>query len=245
MSTSTWAHPPLLRASNFLRILKRFPHLGEARPWRRAPPRAEPIASRRSADPGLPGVGDVLRQARQDAGHSLGRISTALRIRPEHILSIEAGAYAELPAPAYAIGFIRSYAAHLGLDGAEMVRRFKRETEGQHLGPELAMPMPESERRVSPGAFLVGVAILGVCGYVGWHSLQSGEPARSERVEAVPAALLTPPGSLAPAAAVAAAEPAALSALSPAAGPSPVLAQGRSTLGTTASAPALEAKAPP
>ena len=73
----------------------------------------------------LPSVGTVLRDARKTMGADLGQISAALRIRPEHLRAIEAGNYADLPARAYALGFIRSYADYLGLDAAELGRRLK------------------------------------------------------------------------------------------------------------------------
>ena len=168
-----------------------------------------------------PTVGASLRQAREASGRDLGQVSAALRIRQDYLRAIEAGDYTELPASAYAIGFIRSYAGYLGLDGDALVRRFKRENEGQHLAPDLEMPLPASEHKV-PRGLVMGLVIVTLCGYGIWHYRSSEDQGRAERVAAVPPALMTPPNEPAPTPTAAGAEAGspvkALSALSPAAG---------------------------
>ena len=77
----------------------------------------------------LPGdVAAELYVARLQRGVDLNEVSTELRIHYKHLLAIEEGRYTDLPGPAYVIGFLRSYAAYLGLDAADLVRRFKTET---------------------------------------------------------------------------------------------------------------------
>ena len=138
-------------------------------------------------------VGALLRQARQGFGRDVGQIGAALRIRASHLQAIEDGRYQELPGGAYAIGFIRTYAEYLGLDGPEMVRRFKQEIEGQEFKNDLSFPMPVSERSVPGSTILLGGVILALCGYGIWYYLSSGDHGRPERVAAVPTALLAPP----------------------------------------------------
>jgi len=224
MRTMTWAHPPLLRMRDFLRGFNHFhqPWEAFARRGERATAGLEeelaPFIPREAASPT---VGQSLRQARQASGRTLGQVSAALRIRQDYLRAIEAGDYTELPAPAYAIGFIRSYAAHLGLDGDGLVRRFKREMRGQRFAPNLEMPHPASEHKV-PGGLLIGLVIVALCGYGIWHYRASEDQGRTERVAAVPPALLTPPNETAPMPTAVGAEAGsqvkALSALSPAAG---------------------------
>src|SRR5579883_664399 len=133
-------------------------------------------------------VGALLRQARQGFGRDIGQIGAALRIRAAHLQAIEDGRYEELPGGTYAIGFIRTYAEYLGLDGPEMVRRFKQEIEGQEFKNDLSFPMPPS-RIVLPGTLIVAL-----CGYGVWYYTSSGDRTRSEpAVAAVPTALLAPP----------------------------------------------------
>ncbi|HKX06820.1 MAG TPA: RodZ domain-containing protein [Stellaceae bacterium] len=175
----------------------------------------------------LPSVGTVLRDARKSMGGDLGRISAALRIRPEHLRAIEAGNYADLPARAYALGFIRSYADYLGLDAAELVRRLKQEMGERHLTHELSFPEPLREPSLSLGGALVGLAILGLCALGTWW-LSADRPDRDVTVAAPPAALVPPPSAAAPGAAKTTDAPSeTMWSLSPAAGPAS-LAQVRS-----------------
>jgi cytoskeletal protein RodZ len=140
-------------------------------------------------------VGALLRQARQGFGRDVGQIGAALHIRAHHLRAIEEANYEELPGHAYAIGFIRAYAEYLGLDGSEMVRRFKRETEGQGLKHDLSFPMPVSERSVPSRTILLGGLVIALCVYGIWHSMSSDDQDRAERVAAVPSALLPPPNA--------------------------------------------------
>ena len=64
----------------------------------------------------LLGVGDRLREAREGAGMTLGQLSADTRIPERHLLLIEKGDFAALPAKTYATGFARSYARAVGLD---------------------------------------------------------------------------------------------------------------------------------
>src|SRR5215470_2732028 len=138
-------------------------------------------------------VGKLLRQARQGFGLELGEIAAALRIKASHLQAIEDGNYDEVPGQSYAIGFIRTYAEYLGLDGPEMVRRFKQETEGQGLKHDLSFPMPVRERRVPSSSILLGAVIIAFCGYGIWYHGSSDDQGRTERTAAVPSTLLAPP----------------------------------------------------
>ena len=140
-------------------------------------------------------VGALLSEARQAFGRDVRQIGAALHIRVHHLRAIEEGNYEELPGHAYAIGFIRAYAEYLGLDGSEMVRRFKRETEGQGLKHDLSFPMPVSERSVPSRTILLGGLLIALCGYGLWHSISSDDHDRTERVAVVPSALLPPPSA--------------------------------------------------
>lgn len=137
-------------------------------------------------------IGGVLREARLGYGRQLNEIGSVLRIRPPYLQAIEEGRYEELPGSTYAIGFIRTYAEYLGLDGAEMVRRFKQESEGLELRHNLSFPMPLTERSVPGGTILLLAFILAICGYGMWYYFSSNERTRPERVSAVPARLLAP-----------------------------------------------------
>src|SRR6185436_14726988 len=73
-------------------------------------------------------AGDLLRQRRQALGLDLGGVGASLRIKPAYLQALEEGRHGELPGPAYAIGFMRAYSEHLGLDSGEVLRRFREES---------------------------------------------------------------------------------------------------------------------
>src|SRR3954471_18642063 len=73
------------------------------------------------------GVGEELRQARQRRAKSLVGVSRALKISPDYLTALEMARFADLPSRVYAIGYVRSCAAYLGLDSAGLVARFKAE----------------------------------------------------------------------------------------------------------------------
>jgi cytoskeleton protein RodZ len=137
-------------------------------------------------------VGDLLREARQGYGGSIEQIGAALRIRPAYLAAIEESRYDRLPGPTYALGFVRTYAEHLRLDGAEIARRFKAETSELTETTDLAFPMPLPERGKPGGTILIVALIIAGCTYATWYYLSSGERARPERVAEVPIRLLPP-----------------------------------------------------
>ena len=137
-------------------------------------------------------AGDVLRQQRETLGLDLDDVAAALKIKPGYLAALEAGGPDLLPGPAYAIGFVRAYGDHLGLDGSEIVRRFKAESAALDAKPDLAFPMPLGEHSVPGGAMLLVALILALCGYGTWYYVSTGERSRPERVAEVPAELMAP-----------------------------------------------------
>ena len=107
----------------------------------------------KGADAGAPydSVGADLRAARVRAGKDLGEVARALRIGEGHLEAIEEGRFEALPGRAYALGFLRSYAEHLGLDGTAVVEAFKDETSPYAARSKLVFPTPAPAGR-SPGA---------------------------------------------------------------------------------------------
>ncbi|MGC8524247.1 MAG: helix-turn-helix domain-containing protein [Acidibrevibacterium sp.] len=138
-----------------------------------------------------PGVGSRLAAARERMGWALPDVAATLRIREPHLRAIETGHVADLPAPAYAIGFVRSYATLLGLDPDEMARRYRAELGGEHRNTDLQFPAPVPERGVPAGAVVLLGAVIAIGAYVGWYRL-SGERPAPESIAAAPDRLITP-----------------------------------------------------
>lgn len=70
-------------------------------------------------------VGSWLRRVREEKGETLDEISKITRIGKNYLAAIEAGDASKLPNQAYTRGFIRLYAAHLGLSPEEALSMVK------------------------------------------------------------------------------------------------------------------------
>lgn len=62
-----------------------------------------------------PPIGATLREARLRQNLEIAECATATRIRERYLVAIEDGRFESLPDPAYVNGFVRAYAAHLGV----------------------------------------------------------------------------------------------------------------------------------
>jgi cytoskeleton protein RodZ len=138
-------------------------------------------------------AGDLLRQQREALGLDLDDVAAALKIKAGYLAALEAGRPDLLPGPAYAIGFVRAYGDHLGLDGNEILRRFKAESAVLDTKPDLAFPMPLGERSIPGGTMLLVALILALCGYGTWYYVSTSEHSRPVRVIEVPPELAAPP----------------------------------------------------
>jgi len=118
-------------------------------------------------------VGTILRQARQSLGEELRQTAGYLRIREPYLRAIEDGRYEDLPGRAYAVGFVRAYAIHLGLDGDKVVERFKIESGDIEAQQELVIPEPAAESSMPGGSLVAASLVLAVAAYGGWYYLST------------------------------------------------------------------------
>ena len=140
-------------------------------------------------------IGGELRTARERLGWDIEAVAEALRLKPSFIRAIEQGDLAGLPAPAYTVGFVRTYATALGLDPNEAIRRFRGERDEVNRKTELAFPAPVPHRGVPAGALILVGAIIAVGGYIGWYHYSGRSLRSTATVDQVPAHLepLAPP----------------------------------------------------
>ncbi|PWS33958.1 hypothetical protein DFH01_27615 [Falsiroseomonas bella] len=172
-------------------------------------------------------IGDELREARVALGLSVADMAERLRIRRPYLEALEEGRVADLPAVAYAVGFVRTYAAALGLPAEETVRRFRDVAGPATAKPKLVFPEPVPERGMPAAAVVVGGVMLAIGAYVAWFNWSGGgervvdvvppvpprletaaeagrahlpgrEPGARPEAGALPMAALPPPGGLAP-----------------------------------------------
>jgi cytoskeleton protein RodZ len=92
------------------------------------------------------GVGRELSRAREWAGKTLMDVSAGTKIPPHHLAAIETSRFDALPARVYAIGFVRNYAAYLGLDADALVARLRDEV-AAHDAVHDAPPVATASRK--------------------------------------------------------------------------------------------------
>src|ERR1700761_7777875 len=194
-------------------------------------------------------VSESLRGRRTECGLDVDSVAQILKIRPGVLIAIESGKFDELPGPAYAVGFVRSYATYLGLDAEALVVRFKTETAEIARRPQLEFPLPIRDSRVPTGPLLIICMLLAALTYAGWYYFSStpdqlagltpavpdrlihllkvppppkpGEPAATAPVAPAPATATTGPDAAAPASPVAQAPATAASGAGTATSPAP------------------------
>ena len=126
-------------------------------------------------------VGAMLKEMRLQKGLKIAEISKHLCIRKHYIEAIEESDYKEIPAFPYGIGFIRSYANFLGLNGENIVDLYKEETQGDKtkdskvLEPQKDAVMPEIRY------LLISILAI-ILIYVVWMVFNSKEEAIVENI---------------------------------------------------------------
>ena len=108
---------------------------------------AEPAALRPQG--AQPPVSEKLRAARQAKGLDFFRIERDTKIRTRFLEAIEDGRFEDLPGEIYARGFIRNYAAYLGLDAGAVEAQWRVET-GQPAPPPLTPKIKPTPREFIP-----------------------------------------------------------------------------------------------
>jgi len=132
------------------------------------------------------GIGERLRQAREAKGVSLDEIASQTRIPIRHLQHIEREEWDALPAITYCVGFVRSYANAVGLDGAEMGRQLRdRLGSTRTRAPAAEYYQPADPARVPPRSVALITVVLIVLAAIGYYFFRSSiddEPAAAVTV---------------------------------------------------------------
>ena len=131
-------------------------------------------------------VGTLLCATRMRMGKDLQRVAEILHIRYNYLVAMEDGRYEDLPGQAYAIGFVRAYADHLGLNGDEIVRRYKDESAGLKNRPVFEFPLPTPDSGLPSGALILVAIVLGMVVYGLWFAIAGSDRAVVELIQPVP-----------------------------------------------------------
>ena len=108
-------------------------------------------------------IGKALRQAREKRGLSLQQVEEATKIRARYLRDLENDNFDVLPA-VYMLGSLKTYAEHLGLDGAAITRELKRRQASLHADQDQETEDPSSGK---PRGLLASLGrLVGITGTV-------------------------------------------------------------------------------
>ncbi|MFI5265603.1 MAG: helix-turn-helix domain-containing protein [Candidatus Levyibacteriota bacterium] len=114
-------------------------------------------------------ISQILKEEREKKGLSIGTVVEALKIRKNFIVDIENGNFNSLPSESYAMGFVKNYAAFLGISSNRAAALFRREYESKNIEviPKFKKTNRLPGRRFilrSPRSYLIlGVTIVVLC----------------------------------------------------------------------------------
>lgn len=119
-------------------------------------------------------AGDRLREARTKAGLTLDLAAARTRIRRDYLEALETMDTRGLPARAYAIGYLRTYASFLAIEPVGIVEQFKREVDTE---TGRAVPSASAKTRdpikLPRGAFGAVLILVCVASVAWWYAEQS------------------------------------------------------------------------
>jgi hypothetical protein len=144
--------------------------------------------------PSTLGIGQSLREARLARGITLEAVEAETRIRTRYLQALENERFDELPGEAYAKGFLRTYADHLGLDGHEYIAAYRSRARA------LAEPtfIPRAQRPYEPprtGPALAGAVAAVLLVSLSLAAWQLGDDA-PKQPPAPPTLVMPQPGAL-------------------------------------------------
>ncbi len=119
-------------------------------------------------------IGEVLKSTRTRQGIEMREVEERTKIRTKYLRALESEDWDVLPNPAYAKGFLRTYAQLLGLDADAIVDEFRRQVESElpaghplNIGEPVLegrrRPPGSEPRRLGTGA-LVALGVVAVVG---------------------------------------------------------------------------------
>lgn len=109
-------------------------------------------------------IGHLLQQARQEKGLSIGEIAAETRIRSIFLQSMEDGRFEKLPGDIYKIGFIKTYASYLGLDGEDILRQLGLHHAAATSYAQKLYKVPKESQR-QPDKKVLYLSLVGALGF--------------------------------------------------------------------------------
>jgi len=131
----------------------------------------------RATEPPRPELPGRLLAAREEKGVDLYRAERDTKIRARYLGALERGDYRELPGAVYTKGFLRNYAAYLGLDPDDVILQWRAERGDAALAPAvITVPRPLTTPRggltFSPGILVAVLLTIGVFAFGAYLAVQ-------------------------------------------------------------------------
>ncbi len=107
-------------------------------------------------------LGEQLKKEREKKGITLVEVARVTKIRKTYLQALEEGDF-DAQSPVFMKGFLKSYAEYLGLDSAEIIKRYKYDikTEDElEAEPEVSASRRSSSRYLVPGIITLSLAII-------------------------------------------------------------------------------------
>lgn len=131
-------------------------------------------------------LGQLLQQTREQKGISLAEVEEAIRIRQRYIQDMEEGEFNRLPSEVIARGFLRNYAAYLGLDVGEIFSQYREALPSNgfnsyYIPPETvpawrlqqkAVDVDLSNRGLPIARMVMVLVLIGIIGIGSWRFLR-------------------------------------------------------------------------
>ena len=128
-------------------------------------------------------VGAMLKVARKDKGLSLEQLAADLHIELRFLDALERENFEVLPAPVFTKGYIRQYAQRVGLDYADLLAQYCRQTEVHDVPMRATRPIRlRDEQKISRLTVAGLVLITLLVGFGVWY-LSSDTPPPAEVTE--------------------------------------------------------------
>jgi cytoskeleton protein RodZ len=148
------------------------------------PPSSEGVSS----ETVLKKIGKILQTERRQQGLTRQEISSQLRIAERYLKNIEIGNADELPAMAYVIGYVRTYANFLKLDAASLCAELKISLSAKESRPQYEFINQKFQHKSTAGRTALAALVAGVVFYGGWYAMTTSpsDPAIGTTADQVP-----------------------------------------------------------
>jgi len=126
-------------------------------------------------------LGEKLKREREARGVSLKEIAEATRIHESYLRALEENDYGSLPGAVFVTGFLRNYAAHLGLDADKIVIEFEAMKIEPPVKPNAIPGVVEEESSMST-LWAVGSLLFILVIYVAYVNWPGNAPMKGKPV---------------------------------------------------------------